>query len=78
MGGLFALYEAWHKLHGPEELLVAVKIAVPALENAEELARHIDEADARIREAVPIARVIYIEPDIYHARKIAAAPAIVD
>jgi cation diffusion facilitator family transporter len=50
---------------GPEELLVAVKIAVPGAERADELARHIDEAEARIREAVPIARVIYIEPDVY-------------
>lgn len=52
---------------GPEELLVAVKIAVPRSETAEEVARHIDQTEARIREAVPIARVIYIEPDIYRA-----------
>ena len=58
---------------GPEELLVAVKIAVPRAERAEELARHIDETEERIREAVPIARIIYIEPDIY--RPGAAAPA---
>jgi cation diffusion facilitator family transporter len=51
---------------GPEELLVAVKIAVPRTESAEEVARHINETEARIRAAVPIARVIYIEPDIYH------------
>jgi cation diffusion facilitator family transporter len=51
---------------GPEELLVAVKIAVPRAERADDLARHIDETEVRIREAVPIARVIYIEPDIYH------------
>ena len=53
---------------GPEELLVAAKIAVPRAERADDLARHIDETEARIREAVPIARVIYLEPDIYHAR----------
>ncbi len=52
---------------GPEELLVAAKIAVPPTERAEDLARHIDETEARIRQAVPIARVIYLEPDIYHA-----------
>ena len=50
---------------GPEELLVAAKIAVPASENAAEVARHIDETETRIRAAVPIARVIYLEPDIY-------------
>ena len=54
---------------GPEELLVAVKIAVPKAERADELARHIDETEVRIREAVPIARVIYIEPDIDRERK---------
>jgi len=53
---------------GPEELLVAAKIAVPRTERADEVARHIDETEARIREAVPIARVIYIEPDIYRDR----------
>jgi len=51
---------------GPEELLVAAKIAVPRTERADEVARHIDETESRIRTAVPIARVIYIEPDIYH------------
>ncbi|MEV6346951.1 cation diffusion facilitator family transporter [Actinoplanes sp. NPDC051851] len=56
---------------GPDELLVAVKIAVPRTETAEEVARHIDETEVRIREAVPIARVIYIEPDIYRKREAA-------
>ncbi|MEU4694369.1 cation diffusion facilitator family transporter [Actinoplanes sp. NPDC023714] len=54
---------------GPEELLVAAKIAVPRSESAADVARHIDETEERIREAVPIARVIYIEPDIYQAEK---------
>ncbi|EEP73643.1 cation diffusion facilitator family transporter [Micromonospora sp. ATCC 39149] len=50
---------------GPEELLVAAKIAVRACESAEELARGIDAVEARIRAAVPVARVIYLEPDIW-------------
>ncbi|GAA2641877.1 cation diffusion facilitator family transporter [Paractinoplanes durhamensis] len=57
---------------GPEELLVAVKIAVPRAERADDLATHIDETEVRIREAVPIARVIYIEPDIFSERKAGA------
>ncbi|MEV4352683.1 cation diffusion facilitator family transporter [Actinoplanes sp. NPDC049596] len=57
---------------GPEELLVAVKIAVPSSERADEVARHIDETEKRIRAAVPIARVIYIEPDIYRPAQAAA------
>ncbi|MBP2403200.1 ferrous iron efflux protein F [Streptomyces netropsis] len=59
---------------GPEELLVAAKIAVPAESSATQVAAAIDAAEARIREAVPIARVIYLEPDIYNA-DVAAAGA---
>ncbi|HEX6497814.1 MAG TPA: cation diffusion facilitator family transporter [Micromonosporaceae bacterium] len=50
---------------GPDELLVAVKIAVAHDETAGQVAKAIDAAEERIRAAVPIARVIYIEPDIY-------------
>ncbi|MGD3111747.1 cation diffusion facilitator family transporter [Streptomyces sp. YGL11-2] len=50
---------------GPEELLVAAKIAVRHDDTATEIADAIDAAEARIREAVPIARVIYLEPDIF-------------
>jgi len=49
---------------GPEELLVAVKFAVNHDETAAEVARGIDAVEARIRAAVPIARVIYLEPAI--------------
>ena len=49
---------------GPEELLVAAKIAAHGEEKAERVAAAIDAAEARIRAAVPIARVIYLEPDI--------------
>ncbi len=52
---------------GPEELLVAAKIAVPRCESAEDVARDIDAVEARIRAALPVARIIYLEPDIYHA-----------
>ncbi|WP_037956167.1 cation diffusion facilitator family transporter [Streptomyces sulphureus] len=49
---------------GPEELLVAAKVAVQHDDTAVEIARAIDAAEQRIRETVPIARVIYLEPDI--------------
>jgi cation diffusion facilitator family transporter len=49
---------------GPDELLVAAKIALePGLPLAE-VATEIDAAEARIREAVPAARLIYLEPDL--------------
>ncbi|WAZ22149.1 cation transporter [Streptomyces cinnabarinus] len=50
---------------GPEELLVAAKVAVQHDDTATEIAAAIDAAEARIRTAVPIARVIYLEPDVY-------------
>ncbi|MDT5036889.1 MAG: hypothetical protein QOE03_2074 [Micromonosporaceae bacterium] len=49
---------------GPEELLVAAKVAVRHDDTAAAVARGIDEIERRIRAAVPIARVIYLEPDI--------------
>jgi cation diffusion facilitator family transporter len=50
---------------GPEELLVAAKVAVRHDDTAAEIAHAINAAEDRIRAAVPIARVIYLEPDIY-------------
>ncbi|WP_019901851.1 cation diffusion facilitator family transporter [Salinispora arenicola] len=52
---------------GPDELMVAAKVAVTTVDSAEELARGINAVEARVRAAVPIARVIYLEPDVYVA-----------
>jgi cation diffusion facilitator family transporter len=49
---------------GPEELLVGAKIALPPGAPLTEVARAIDSAEQRVREAVPSARVIYLEPDL--------------
>ena len=49
---------------GPDELLVAAKIAVAPTDSAAEVARTIDAAETRIRAAEPVARMIYLEPDI--------------
>lgn len=57
---------------GPEELLVAAKIAVRHDDTAAEVAAAINAAEERIRAAVPIARVIYLEPDIYSESAAAA------
>lgn len=47
---------------GPEDLLVAAKVDLsPAADAA--AAKAIDQVEARIRERVPSARVIFIEPD---------------
>ncbi|MGW1838164.1 cation diffusion facilitator family transporter [Streptomyces sp. BBFR2] len=57
---------------GPEELLVAAKIAVQHDDTAREVADAINAAEERIRAAVPIARVIYLEPDIFDEAAAAA------
>lgn len=49
---------------GPDELLVAANVAVAPTATAEEVADAIDAAEHRIRTAVPIAKIIYIEPDL--------------
>lgn len=54
---------------GPEELLVAAKIAVDHDDTAADVARGIDAAERRVREAVPYARIIYLEPDLYRDGK---------
>ena len=54
---------------GPEELLVAAKIAVNATATGEQVAKAIDAAERRVRSAVPIARVIYLEPDLLRPTK---------
>ena len=59
---------------GPEELLVAAKIAVRPELTAAGVAEAINTAEKRVRAAEPIARVIYLEPDIYSAEEAAAGP----
>ncbi|MET8771747.1 cation diffusion facilitator family transporter [Streptomyces sp. NPDC004658] len=59
---------------GPEELLVAAKIGVKHDDTATEVATAINAAEARIRAAVPIARVIYLEPDIYSEAEATKGP----
>lgn len=49
---------------GPEELLVAAKIEVAHAATAADVAAAIDAAETRVRAAVPIASVIYLEPDV--------------
>jgi cation diffusion facilitator family transporter len=53
---------------GPDELLVAAKIAMPRTTNLERVAEAIDEAEHRVRTVEPAARVIYLEPDLDRAR----------
>ena len=48
---------------GPEELLVAGKVQLDPALSFHDVVSTINDTERRIREAVPIARVVYIEPD---------------
>jgi cation diffusion facilitator family transporter len=54
---------------GPETLLIAAKVAVRHDDSAASVAAGIDAAERRIRAAVPIAELIFLEPDIYRAER---------
>lgn len=54
---------------GPDELMLAAKIAVDPKATAADISKVIDAAEVRIREAVPATRVIYLEPDVLRASK---------
>jgi cation diffusion facilitator family transporter len=49
---------------GPDELLVAVKVEFDAGLDIAGLASAIDDLESAIRQQTPIARVIYVEPDV--------------
>jgi len=52
---------------GPDEMLVGAKIALAPDCTLATVARVIDDAEVRIRAAVPAARLIYLEPDLDRA-----------
>jgi divalent metal cation (Fe/Co/Zn/Cd) transporter len=49
---------------GPDELLVAAKTEFDGRLSFAELADAVNTAETRLREAVPSARVVYLEPDL--------------
>ena len=49
---------------GPDELLVVARVELDPGLSADDVARVIDAAQARVRRAVPSARVVYLEPDL--------------
>jgi cation diffusion facilitator family transporter len=53
---------------GPDELLVAAKIAIRQSETAAGIAAGINEAERALRAAVPTALYVFIEPDLDVAR----------
>ncbi len=59
---------------GPDELMVAAKVAFPPATRLSDIATAIDALEADIRSRIPAARVIYIEPDLYHPPREANPP----
>jgi divalent metal cation (Fe/Co/Zn/Cd) transporter len=58
---------------GPEEVLVAAKIAVGPQANAAEVSETINRAEVNIREKEPMVTALYLEPDIYDPNHVPAA-----
>ena len=54
---------------GPEELLVAAKIGFEADLPLSDVAIAIDEIEKSVRDRVPVARIIYLEADVYQPAK---------
>ncbi len=59
---------------GPDELLVGVKVAIGGRALLADVASAINAVEGRIRETVPVARVIYIEPDVWADPGLAEPP----
>jgi len=59
---------------GPEELMVGAKLAFPAERTIGEVAPAIDDVERAVREAVPAARIIYLEPDVWQPDVSGPAP----
>ncbi len=59
---------------GPDELLVGAKVEFDPELSFAEVARAVNDAEARIREQVPSAQLIYLEPDVFRPATPAAPP----
>jgi cation diffusion facilitator family transporter len=59
---------------GPDELMVAAKVGFHADQKLLEVSAATNAIETRVRHAVPTARVIYIEPDVYVEPNQAAPP----
>jgi len=58
---------------GPEDVLLATKVEL-ACETMPELAQAIDTVEARVRESVPIVKLMFVEPDVYRDERDAPSP----
>lgn len=63
-GGVIALLDLRTQHVGPDQLLVAAEVKMDPNLRSDGVAAAIDAAEARIRQAVPIAKMIYLEPEL--------------
>jgi cation diffusion facilitator family transporter len=64
---------------GPDEVLVAAKVAVPAADSAGAIAQVIDRAEGHIRAGVTGKKcVVYLEPDVFDPDHRSGSPALPD
>jgi cation diffusion facilitator family transporter len=59
---------------GPEEMIVAAKVGFAADQKLLEVSAAVNVIEQRVRTAVPAARIIYIEPDVYLDPNLTAPP----
>lgn len=59
---------------GPDELMIGAKISIAPEKRVREVAAIINQAEAKIRAAVPLAKVIYVEPDVWRDPNMAEPP----
>ncbi|TFB67653.1 cation diffusion facilitator family transporter [Cryobacterium sp. Hz9] len=59
---------------GPDEILVGAKLAFDGEHRVADVATDINAVETRIRAAVPLARTIYLEPDIFFDPNLADPP----
>jgi cation diffusion facilitator family transporter len=55
---------------GPDELLVAAKLELDSAFTFDQVCAALNSAEARVREAVPAARLVYLEPDAYDPTRV--------
>ncbi|WP_084038285.1 cation diffusion facilitator family transporter [Demequina sp. NBRC 110053] len=60
---------------GPDDVMIAAKVGVEHGATVDQLADHIDQAERLLREAVPAARLIFIEPDLRRTAAQGDSPA---
>jgi len=73
-GGIRRVLDLRTQHVGPDQLLVGAEVELDPSLDTEQVAETIDRAEARILDAVPIAKMIYIEPEIPDENDAGLAP----